>query len=134
MVSPILEGIVVTCHIKRAVFNRHLITYEVWGGGGDAVVVVVVVVLVIVAVDIVELDVDGELLNFFFGSDSDTNVTPILVGTFELRVSFIFWYYLRCFGHLAFCDPLGKLDHLFSPKNESNRFETNQTESSVSPK
>lgn len=64
MVSPILEGIVVTCHIKRAVFNRHLITYEVWGGGGDAVVVVVVVVLVIVAVDIVELDVDGELLNF----------------------------------------------------------------------
>lgn len=125
MVSPILEGIVVTCHIKRAVFNRHLITYEVWGGGGDAVVVVVVVVLVIVAVDIVELDVDGELLNFFFGSDSDTNVTPILVGTFELRVSFIFWYYLRCFGHLAFCDPLGKLDHLFSPK--TNPTDSKQT-------
>jgi len=59
----------------------------------------------VVVVDIVEVDVDGEPFSFLFGSDSDTNVTPILVGTFELRVSFIFWYCLRCFGHLASCDP-----------------------------
>lgn len=28
MVSPILEGIVVTCHIKRAVRNKHLSTND----------------------------------------------------------------------------------------------------------
>lgn len=58
IVSPILDGIVVTCHIKRAVFNRHLMTYDVGGGGGDAVVVVVAVAVEVV----VEVDADGELL------------------------------------------------------------------------
>lgn len=59
IVSPILDGIVVTCHIKRAVFNRHLITYDVGCCCGWFVVVVVVVVFVDV---VVEVESDGEPL------------------------------------------------------------------------
>lgn len=97
MVSPILEGIVVTCHINRAVRNKHLSTNE---AGAE---------LLAVALDLSALAVS------IMGSDSYSNVVfieavanvvavvivvpfIIVVGTLVFGVTFIFWYYSHCFG------------------------------------
>lgn len=98
MVSPILEGIVVTCHINRAVLKRHLITKD--AGGGAAAEVSQLSILS-------GLSILSNLLSTISWESYSTCVfvvtvvvvVVVAIGTLFFGVSFIFWFTSLCFGH-----------------------------------
>lgn len=94
--SPILEGIVVTCHINRAVLKRHLITKD--AGGGAAVVSLLSILS--------GLSILSNLLSTISWESYSTCVfvvtlvvVVVAIGTLFFGVSFIFWFTSHCFGH-----------------------------------
>lgn len=94
MVSPILEGIVVTCHINRAVLKRHLITKDAGGGAAE------VSLLSILS----GLSILSSLLSTISWESNSTfvfvfTVVVVAIGTLFFGVSFIFWFTSHCFGH-----------------------------------
>lgn len=98
MVSPILEGIVVTCHINRAVLKRHLITKDAGGGAAEVSLLSILSGLSILSSLLSTISWESNSTFVFVVTVVAVDVF-VAIGTLFFGVSFIFWFTSHCFGY-----------------------------------